>query len=72
MINKIKVFSGKSIKMKNKNYETYNGSERARGGQSFLQVMEHFVKKLVIDFCNSDETLVKCQINTRETLVKHW
>ena len=57
---------------KNKNYETYNRSERAQDGQSFLQVMEHFVKKLVIDFCNSDETLVKCQINTRETLVKHW
>ena len=32
------------ICLKNKNYETYNGSERARGGQSFLQVMEHFVK----------------------------
>ena len=26
---------------KNKNYETYNRSERAQDGQSFLQVMEH-------------------------------
>ena len=61
--------------MKNKNYETYNGSERARGGQSFLQVMEHFVKKtgdrLLQFWWNIGEMPDKHSWNTCETLVKH-